>query len=623
MDILQIKSPDFLKELSYKELDELACDIRNFLIHSISKTGGHLSSNLGVVELTIALHYVFHSPKDKFLFDVGHQSYVHKILTGRAGSFDTLRQYNGLSGFQKRKESIHDVWEAGHAATALSGALGMAIARDLNKENYHVVPIVGDGAMISGMSLEALNHIGHLNKNMIIIFNDNNMSISQNVGSLTNGFANLRTSKSYNNVKEELRSILKNNKLGSKVLDKMTSIKNVIKENVVHTGIFGELNLEYLGPVNGHNIKSLINVLEVAKKHNGPVVVHVITEKGRGYKHSQNDIFGRWHGTPPFDPKNGQVLSSLPKNFQSWSSVISLNLERLAKQDNDILAITPAMITGSKLESFFKQFPERSFDCGIAEEHAMTLAAGLASSGKKPFLSIYSTFLQRSYDQLNHDVARMDLPVVIGVDRAGIVGEDGPTHQGVFDISMMRSIPNIIISQPKDSLEAGNLLYTAFNQKHPFVIRYPRGTTHYQEQPFEHVTIGSWQELLYDNNNKLTIISYGPELLEIQKQIEDLHMSVDLINARFIKPIDTDCLNKLAQENKKIIVYETDMAMGGLSSAIIEYYNDQAISMIVKRIGIEDVFVEAGDLASVKKHYKVDLDTLFKEIKTYYGKEVV
>ncbi|MEG0275235.1 MAG: 1-deoxy-D-xylulose-5-phosphate synthase, partial [Longicatena sp.] len=415
MNLYDIKEPQDIKDLSFAQLADLSQQIRLFLVQSIAKTGGHLSSNLGIVELTIALHYVFDSPKDRFLFDVGHQSYVHKILTGRAGQFSTLRQYKGIAGFQKRKESEHDVWEAGHSSTSLSAALGMAVARDLNHDTYQVLPVIGDGALSGGMAIEALNQIGSEQRNMVIIFNDNNMSISKNVGAMDETFTKLRMSKPYNTLKDDLKSSLSTTKLGNSVLKTMTNMKNAVKENVVDTSIFGDFNLDYIGPVDGHDIKSLVKVLNIAKHHEGPIVVHVMTKKGKGYRYAEDDSEGKWHGVSQFDPETGQTLSKLPAGHLNWSEVISETLLDLAKQNEDIVAITPAMKGGSKLDKFFQELPQRSFDCGIAEEHAMTFAAGLAVSGKRPFISVYSSFLQRAYDQINHDVARMELPVVIGI----------------------------------------------------------------------------------------------------------------------------------------------------------------------------------------------------------------
>ena len=482
MHVYDISGPADIRQLSIKELEALAAEIRAFLIESISRTGGHLSSNLGIVELTLALHVVFDSPRDRILFDVGHQSYVHKILTGRARQFSTLRQYKGLSGFQKRHESEHDCWEAGHSSTSLSAALGMAVARDLNGEHYHIVPVIGDGAMASGMSMEALNQIGGEERNMIIIFNDNSMSISRNVGAMDVAFTRLRTSRSYTTLKNDLQQGLSTSRFGRSLLKGMKNFKNAIKDNVVDTSIFGEFNLDYIGPINGHDLSELIKVLKVAKQHKGPIVVHVLTKKGKGYPYAENDKEGAWHGVAPFDPNSGKPLAALPAGHCSWSEAIARILCDLARDDRDIVAITPAMKAGAKLDGFAREFPQRFFDCGIAEEHAMTFAAGLAASGKRPFISVYSSFLQRAYDQINHDVARMKLPVVIGIDRCGLVGEDGETHHGVFDITMLHAIPNLIMAQPKDVQEARALMKTAFSCARPFCIRYPRGSVPYTKE---------------------------------------------------------------------------------------------------------------------------------------------
>jgi 1-deoxy-D-xylulose-5-phosphate synthase len=611
VDIKLIKNPKFLKEASVKECQVLGEQIREFLINSISKTGGHLASNLGVVELTIALHKAFNSPVDKIFFDVGHQCYTHKILTGRANEFNKLRQYNGLSGYQKFEESEHDVWEAGHSSTSLSAALGMAIARDLNNEKYHVVPIIGDGALGSGMALEALNNIGSEKRNMIIVFNDNNMSISNNVGAMTKGFARLRTEKRYNSLKQEMKTALNKTDVGKNVLNGLRGIRNIVKEQVVDAGIFGEFDIDYLGPVDGHNIRDLINAFEVAKNHEGPIVIHVLTKKGKGYKFCEEDSVGKWHGVGPFNIATGKPLVGNEGKLISWSQVISDALYELAKEDEDILVLTPAMIAGSKLEKFFAKYPERSFDCGIAEEHAVTLSAALALSNKKPFLSIYSSFLQRGYDQLNHDVCRMNLPVVFGIDRAGIVGEDGDTHHGVFDISFMRSLPNIIMSQPKDAKEANNLLYTAFNQKQPFSIRIPRGSTESYNDKFEKIEIGSWSIFNDKEYNKVVVLTYGPDVDKILNKILFNNLPITVVNCRFFKPLDNNMLEYISNKKLKTIIYETDILIGGLGSAILEWANDNKKDMDIVRFGIDDQFVTFGSVNQLRKDLGIDINSLF------------
>ncbi|MBR4455294.1 MAG: 1-deoxy-D-xylulose-5-phosphate synthase [Solobacterium sp.] len=614
MDLTGIQNPEFLKTMNITELTMLAADIRRFLIDNISRTGGHLASNLGVVELTIALHYVFDAPKDKIFFDVGHQSYTHKILTGRAKYFDQLRQYHGLSGFQKRSESIYDAWEAGHSSTSLSAALGMAVARDLSRESYHIVPVIGDGAMGSGESLEALNHIGSEKRNIVIIFNDNNMSISRNVGGLTRGFARLRSAASYNNLKLSMKHSLNKSDFGKVMYRGMKNMKDALKESVIDAGVFGEFNLEYLGPVDGHNLRELIRVLNVAKEHEGPVVVHVITQKGRGYSPCEKDLTGQWHGVGPFDRISGKPLHNVPEGYKSWSRVVSDTVLELAGTDQRIAVITPAMLYGSALDSFFAAYPERSFDCGIAEEHAMTFAASLALSGMRPFISIYSSFLQRAYDQVNHDVCRMDLPVLIGIDRAGLVGADGDTHHGVFDIGILRSLPNLILAAPKDAAEARNMIYTALRQDHPFALRYPRGEVICSDLPdFAEISF-SWTLEYAPEEAKVIVMAYGPDVDLIKHKLEVNELPVKLINCRFIKPLDEAMLKETAESGLPVFIYETDMKAGGLASAILEYSNDHHLHLEVTRYGLGDHYIPQGSANLLKKDEGCDLSTLYDDI---------
>ncbi len=614
MHVYDISGPADIRQLSIKELEALAAEIRAFLIESISRTGGHLSSNLGIVELTLALHVVFDSPRDRILFDVGHQSYVHKILTGRARQFSTLRQYKGLSGFQKRHESEHDCWEAGHSSTSLSAALGMAVARDLNGEHYHIVPVIGDGAMASGMSMEALNQIGGEERNMIIIFNDNSMSISRNVGAMDVAFTRLRTSRSYTTLKNDLQQGLSTSRFGRSLLKGMKNFKNAIKDNVVDTSIFGEFNLDYIGPINGHDLSELIKVLKVAKQHKGPIVVHVLTKKGKGYPYAENDKEGAWHGVAPFDPNSGKPLAALPAGHCSWSEAIARILCDLARDDRDIVAITPAMKAGAKLDGFAREFPQRFFDCGIAEEHAMTFAAGLAASGKRPFISVYSSFLQRAYDQINHDVARMKLPVVIGIDRCGLVGEDGETHHGVFDITMLHAIPNLIMAQPKDVQEARALMKTAFSCAQPFCIRYPRGSVPYTKEEGEPAPVGTWTRWAPQREARVCVISYGSDIDRIISKVRANDMPVEIVNARYFKPLDEAMLDDILYRSIPVIVYESDMLDGGLSSAILQYINDHRICCHLIRIGIGDHYVEQGSIPQLRRAEKIDMNTLFKEL---------
>ena len=613
MNIVEIKNPDFLKNIDKKGCIELSAEIRKFLLNSISRTGGHLSSNLGIVELTVALHKVFNSPEDKLIFDVGHQAYIHKILTGRASEFHTLRQFEGISGFQKLKESVHDCWEAGHSSTSLSAALGMAVARDLSKDNYNIIPIIGDGALTGGMALEALNNIGESNSKVIIILNDNEMSISKNVGGLNNTFSRMRASRPYMGLKNELKEVLQKNKTGEVVLRSMRAFRDIVKDGVVKDSIFGEYGLDYIGPINGHSFSELIPTLEMAKAHKGSIVVHVVTKKGMGYKPAQEDTCGTWHGVGKFDVKTGKILDTSPDNMKSWSQIITDELCVMAENDDKICAITPAMISGSKLEKFEELFPNRLFDCGIAEQHAMTFAAGLAINGYKPFISIYSSFLQRSYDQIHHDVARMNLPVVIGVDRCGIVGEDGETHQGIYDVSFLSSIPNMVIAQPKDAHEARSLLHLSFTLGCPFALRYPRGNVEIDSSDtISVIELGKWE--LFTENKKNVIITYGPEVNRVQSKIKENNLDMDVVNARFLKPLDNEMLIELAKKYNKIYVYGTDCRLGGLGNLILDFYNQININISLKIFGIDDHFVQHGSIPTLRKLEKIDTNSVLEFI---------
>lgn len=614
MDLTDIKNPKFLKSLNVREMEELSAEIRHFLIENISKTGGHLASNLGVVELTIALHYVFNSPTDKIFFDVGHQSYTHKILTGRAGDFHLLRQYEGLSGFEKRKESEHDVWEAGHSSTSLSAALGMAVARDLHHEHYQIIPVIGDGALSSGMSLEALNEIGSEKKNMIIVFNDNNMSISKNVGALTSGFSRLRSSTSYTKLKNSMKKNLRTSNFGEAVYSGLKSIKDSIKANVIDSGIFKEFNLDYIGPIDGHNLHDLIQVFEAVKDHEGPIVVHVITQKGKGYLPCEVDKEGKWHGVGPFNVKTGKSLHEIPEGYCAWAESASDTVRKLAEKDKNIVAITPAMVTGSYMQKFFAEFPDRSFDTGIAEEHAATLAAGMAISGLRPYFVVYSSFLQRCYDQINHDICRMDLPVVIGIDHAGLVGPDGETHHGIYDIGLLSPLPNMILSQPKDAEEMQDLIYTAFQQAHPFAIRFSKGTVKSAaSMTGKELPIGSWVKYNDDSANQAAILTYGEDVDRVLDKVIVNHLPITVINCRFFKPLDEEMLSELSRRHMKCIIYEMDMKAGGLAEHILGFMNDREMPLSIKVFGIPDEYIQQGSERLLRRDLKIDLNTLMEE----------
>lgn len=616
MDIKEIKNSEFVKTLNTNQLNELASDIRTFLLDSVSKTGGHLSSNLGVVELTIAMHYVFDCEKDKFLFDVGHQSYIHKILTGRAKDFDTLRQFGGLAGFQRRNESKYDCFEAGHSSTALSTALGMAIARDIKHEDFCVVPVVGDAALQSGLSLEALNQIGDLKSKVIIVFNDNNMSISKNVGALSKAFSNLRSNQEYIQVKDDVKSFLNTKKNGNVFIEVIKNIKESIKDKVIDSGIFKGFNIDYIGPVDGHNIKDLINVFEAAKKKDGPIVIHVVTKKGKGYKPAEEDKNGKWHGVGKFDVKTGEMLSSTPENYKTYSQIVADKVLKIMDKDDRVTAITPAMISGSCMNNMFAKHPKRCFDVGIAEDHAITFACGMALEGLRPFVSVYSSFLQRAYDQLNHDVCRMNLPVVIGVDRCSIIGEDGDSHQGVFDISYMNSLPNMVIAEGKNSSQIEALLDLAFSQTSPFAIRYPRGSIEYNCDCKCDVSLGKWEFVVNNIDSKVSIITYGNDVCKIEKDINDNHLPYNLINALFIKPIDEEMLVSIGKLNKPIVVYTNDIIKGGLGDSILECLNKNHINVPVYILGVDDIYVKHGSVLKVKESLGLDLNSLYHFIES-------
>lgn len=614
MKIEEIKNPDFLKGLSNEQLTELCADIRSFLVSSVSKTGGHLSSNLGIVEVSVELLKVFDTPKDKIVYDVGHQSYVHKILTGRAGDFVTLRQYGGISGFQKRCESPYDPWEAGHSSTSLSAALGMAIARDLSGHNENIIAVIGDGALGGGMSLEALNHISEVNSKVIIVLNDNEMSISKPIGAVTRILSSLRMSKIYRDSKHDLKEHLSHNVIGEKILDGLIGIRDGLKKRLLDTNFFLDLGIEYLGPIDGHNLSDLESAFLMAKEHDGSIIVHVVTKKGKGYEFAENDTAGKWHGVGPFDIDSGKSKKILPSNCKSYSEIVADFLLEYRKQDSKLTVLTPAMISGSKLNQYFDMYPESSFDCGIAEEHTITMAGSLALSGMHPFVSIYSSFLQRAYDQVNHDIARMRLPVVVGIDRAGLVGEDGETHHGVFDISFLRPIPNIIICEPKDYNELRSLLYTGFISKEPFFIRYPRGNAIVEKlEPLHLIPIGSYEEVLGDTSSDVCVFSYGVDIPSIIDLCKSYEGRVAVVNARFFKPIDEDLLLRY-QTVKNWIVYEEDQKCGGLSSAISEFITDNRLPVCLKRIGIDDHFVTHGNTDILKKVEHIALEDLKNEI---------
>lgn len=620
MDVRNIQNPSFLKSLSVKELEALSHDVRQFLIQTCAVTGGHIGANLGVVELTIALHKHFNSPEDKIIWDVGHQSYIHKILTGRGHQFETLRQYRGLCGFPKLKESDHDVWEAGHSSTSLSAAMGMAKARDILGKKNHIVPVIGDGALTGGMALEALNNIGHDRTNMTIILNDNEMSIAPNVGAMHNMLGRIRMNQGYNRLKFDAESILSRLPGGSRLRESADRIKDSLKYLVVDGAFFEELGIRYIGPVDGHNFEELENALTAADSINKPVLIHVVTKKGKGYHPAENDKIGTWHGLGPYKLETGEQIKGQTQG-PSWSQLMSDEILSYAKKDRRVVAITPAMPVGSKLTKFQSELPEQFFDVGIAEQHAVTMAAGLAIEGMKPYVAIYSTFLQRAYDQVLHDVDRQNLNVIFGVDRSGLVGADGETHQGVFDVGFLTQFPNMIVMMPKDENEAKDLVYTAMHHEQgPIAIRYPRGNGLGVEitDKREHLTIGTWEDLT--EGQDVALISYGPTLatlVKVAKTLAEQGIQARVINARYIKPMDTTVLDDLGAKNMPVVTVEEAMLNGGLGSQIANYFTDHGYTNRIKRLGIDDEYIEHGDVDQILEDLGLTHDPLVHTIQQF------
>jgi 1-deoxy-D-xylulose-5-phosphate synthase len=619
MHLDQIDSPKKLKELPVDQLPKLAEEIRQFLIESLSKTGGHLAPNLGVVELTLALHYLFDSPKDKIIWDVGHQAYVHKILTGRKDLFPTLRQYKGLCGFPKMSESEHDVWETGHSSTSLSAAMGMAAARDLKGEDHKVIAVIGDGALTGGMALEAMNHIGNEKKDLIVVLNDNEMSISPNVGALHNYLGRLRTYKGYKKAKELVEYWLEKMPSGDTFAKTLERVKDSIKYLVVSGVLFEKLGFTYLGPVDGHKMDELMECLRQAAKTSGPVLVHVITKKGYGYKPAEENSVA-YHGVGAYKIESGEFMKKAGKG-PDYAKVFGSTLVKLAENDPRIVAITPAMLTGSKLDAFAERFPDRCFDVGIAEQHATTFAAGLATQGMKPVLAIYSTFLQRGYDQLIHDVCRQNLNVVIAVDRAGLVGADGETHQGVYDIAYMRSVPNIVIMMPKDENELQHMLYTAVQyDAGPIAVRFPRGTGMGVPMDTTFRTIPIGQSEVVRDGNDVALLAFGPMVALAEEAAEQLKregISAKVINARFAKPLDETMLLELSRTGMPVITIEEGARMGGFGSAVLEFYADRNIhGMVIKNIAIPDYFVEHGSVEEQRQEVGLTVENIVQTVRS-------
>ncbi|WP_440445139.1 1-deoxy-D-xylulose-5-phosphate synthase [Phascolarctobacterium sp.] len=612
----KINSPADVKKLSDEQLKQLAAEIRQLLIEVISHTGGHLAPNLGVVELTLALHKVFNTPQDKLVFDVGHQAYIHKIITGRREQFPTLRQYGGLSGFPKRSESKHDAFGTGHSSTSISAALGMAVARDLQGEDYNVVAIIGDGSMTGGMAFEALNNAGTLHKKMVVVLNDNEMSISKNVGAMSDYLYHLRTGETYNKIKNDIEGWLKNMDFGTDVLKAIRRLKGSVKYLMVPTSIFEELGFTYLGPVDGHDIHGLIEVLQAAKKIDGPVMVHVLTKKGKGYKPAEESP-NKFHGTGPFEIATGKKITN-PAAPISYTEVFGKTITELADSDKKIVGLTAAMPDGTGLNIFAQAHPDRFFDVGIAEQHAVTAAAGMAAAGMKPVTAIYSTFMQRAYDSILHDICMQKLHVTMCLDRAGLVGDDGYTHHGVFDYAYLRSIPNMTIMAPKDENELRHMLKTALSFNGPISVRYPRGSGVGVDitEPMQELPIGK-AEVLREGKELCfwAIGSMVQSAVQAADKLKEHGIDAGVVNMRFVKPLDKDLLIEHAKRYGKIVTLEEGVLAGGVGSEVLEILDDAGLlqQCAVLRLGIPDEFVTHGDKKLLFRDLGLDTDAIVQK----------
>lgn len=617
-----IQSKD-IKNMSVEQLRALAKEIRHRLIEVCAKNGGHLAPNLGIVEITLALHYVYDFPEDKIVWDVGHQAYVHKLLTGRNARFDTLRQYEGISGFPKRSESDYDAFGAGHASTSISAADGFAVARDLLHEGHDVIAVIGDGAMTGGMAFEALNYAAHLQSKMTIILNDNEMSIGPNVGGMSHYLTRMRTDPGYNRFKEDMDYFLKRiPNIGTKMAGMADRLKDSVKYMLTSGSFFEELGLRYYGPVDGHDIEELIHVFENSKQFDAPVLIHCLTVKGKGYLPAQQHP-DKFHGVGAFDIKTGELLD---KSTQpSYTKVFAKTLVDLAKDDDRICGITAAMASGTGMDKFQQVYPARSFDVGIAEEHATTMASAMALEGLKPVVAIYSTFMQRAYDQLIHDCALQEAPVVFALDRAGLVGADGPTHHGVFDLSYLRTIPGMTVMAPKDEPELQNMLYSALQYGRLTAIRYPRGRGPGHALVEEYTLIPYGKAEILREGTDGTIVAIGAMVeaaLAAAALLEEQGLSLSVINARFAKPLDTETILAAAERGPVVTVEENSLA-GGFGSAVLEAVNDAGICTPLLRVGLPDDFVTHGDTKRLRDDHGLSPEKMAERIAAFLGKEKI
>ena len=615
MILEQIKGPEELKALPPGDLKTLAQEIREFLIEKISHTGGHLASNLGVVELTIALHTTFNLPEDKLIWDVGHQSYTHKILTGRMADFDELRQYGGLSGFPKRKESPYDSFDTGHSSTSISAGLGIALGRDLKGLDYKVVSVIGDGALTGGMAYEALNNAARMKRNFIIVLNDNKMSISENVGGMSRYLNGLRTGSGYNDLKKNVADALDRIPVvGSVMIDKIKRTKNSIKQLFIPGMLFENMGITYLGPVDGHNIPAMCKVFREAQKLDHSVLVHVITKKGKGYRPAEKNP-SQFHGVGPFDVETGKPLSK--QQYPSYTDVFSRKICQLGEQYPNLVAVTAAMPDGTGLTAFGKKFPYRFFDVGIAEAHAVTSAAGMAAAGLRPVVAVYSSFLQRGFDQILHDVCIQNLPVLFAVDRAGLVGSDGETHQGIFDYSYLTCIPNMSVMAPKNLWELRAMLDFAMEYNGPLAIRYPRGEAYRGLREFRQPIAYGKGEMLYEEKD-IALLAVGSMVStgeHVREKLKKEGYSCSLANGRFVKPVDTELVAHLAGNHGLIVTLEENVLQGGYGLAVTAYIHAHFPHIKVLNVALPDAYVEHGNVSILREGLGIDSDSIIRSMK--------
>lgn len=613
----QIKHPHDLKKLDAEELASLCGEIRQAILATVSKNGGHLSSNLGTVELTVALHYVFDAPRDKMIWDVGHQSYAHKLLTGRRDRFHTLRQHEGVSGFPKRDESPYDAFDSGHSGTSISAALGMAEAKRHKGEEGRPIAIIGDGSMTAGLAFEGLNQAGHIDQDLIVVLNDNEMSISHNVGALSSYLNRLMTGQFVNRFRNEMKEFLETlPSIGKSALRLAKKAEESLKGLLMPGLLFEELGMKYIGPIDGHRLEHLIENFQNIKKLRGPFLIHVITKKGKGYDPSEKSP-SVYHSVPPFDLETGEIKKGQAAPIPTYTEIFGETLCSLASQNEKIIAITAAMQSGTGLEEFSNKFPDRFYDIGIAEQHAVTFAAGLALEGMKPVVAIYSTFLQRAFDQIHQDICLQNLPVVFALDRGGIVGEDGPTHHGLFDYSYLRHIPNLVIMAPKDEEEFRHMIKTAVDCPSPVAFRYPRarGMGLKKRESLHSIEIGKG-EVIQDGRD-LLIIAIGSTVypsLQAAKKLKEIGIDAAVINSRFLKPLDEDLLCHWAKKTGRVLTVEENVLMGGFGSAVLELFQEKnLLSIPVKRLGIPDCFIEHAPQSFLREKYGIDENGIFRE----------